>query len=97
MDPTVVEALKKKFIIAYTIAKENCAFLKMEPLCSMEEKHGVKLGEGYRNDQGCAEFVYFIAQDLQKQLTKALTTVNFLVYKLIHQQMPVSYYYCVIV
>jgi len=77
MDPTVVEALKKKFEIAYTIAKENFAFLKMEPLCSIEEKHGVKLGEGYRNDQACVEFVHFIAQDLQNQLIKALTTANF--------------------
>ena len=77
MDPTVVETLKKKFEIAYTIAKENLAFLKMEPLCSIEERHGVKLGEGYKNDQACAEFVHFIALDLLKQLTKALTAVKF--------------------
>ena len=45
MDPTVLETLKKKSEIAYTIAKENLAFLKMEPLCSIEEKHGVNLGQ----------------------------------------------------
>ena len=32
------------------IAKEKFAFTKMQPLCDLEEKHGVDLGTGYRND-----------------------------------------------
>ena len=46
-----------KFEIAYVICKENMAFMKMAPLCALEERHGVDLGSGYKNDQACAEFV----------------------------------------
>ncbi len=32
------------------IAKEKLAFTKMKPICELEERHGVDLGVGYKND-----------------------------------------------
>ncbi len=58
--------------VAYLMAKEGIAFNKMKPLCKLEERHGVDLGETYRNDQACATFVDYIAQDLREQLGEAL-------------------------
>ena len=77
MDPTTREQTKRKFDIAYTIAKETLAFTKMKSLCDLEERHGVDLGQGYKNDRSCALFVEFIARDLKEQLLKALSRSKF--------------------
>ena len=77
MDTTTREQPKRKFDIAYTIAREMLAFTKMKTLCELEERHGVDLGQGYKNDRGCATFVEFIARDLQEQLMKALSRSKF--------------------
>ena len=49
--------MKRKFDIAYMIAKENMSFTKMKAVCALEERHGADLGEGYKNDRGCSVFV----------------------------------------
>ena len=69
--------VKRKFDIAYLIAKENLAFSKMKPLCELEERHGVDLGQGYKNDQACATFVDYIAKEQQEILVRALTSAKF--------------------
>ena len=45
----------------------------MASLCELEEKHRVGLGTGYKNDQACANFVHYIAEDQKLQL---VTTLN---------------------
>jgi len=69
--------LKMQFETAYMIAKEGLAFTKMKPLCYLQEKYGVDLGITYRNDQACASFVGYIAQDLKMQLYNALHEAKF--------------------
>ena len=68
--------LRKKFDIAYFIAKEKLAFSKMKPLCELEERHGADLGEKYKTNIRCAEFVAAIGQKLKKDLADALTTAT---------------------
>lgn len=51
MDESVEKQTKKKFVVAYMIAKEGMAFTKMNSLCQLQERHGVRLGECYKNDQ----------------------------------------------
>jgi len=63
LDARSEQRLKRKFEIAYLLCKQNLAFLKMAPICELEEKHGVDLGSGYKNDQTCATFVEYIAQE----------------------------------
>ncbi len=59
------------------IAKEKLAFTKMKPICELEERHGVSLGAGYKNDHACATFVQFIAQEQQEVLLDALSKTKF--------------------
>ena len=68
---------KRKFKVSYMIAKEKIACTKMQPLCDLEEKHGVDLGPGYRNDHACATFIEYIARDFQQQLVAALNQCKF--------------------
>ena len=49
----------------------------MKSLCQLEERHGVELGECYKNDHASATFVDFIAKDLRGQLSEVLKKVKF--------------------
>ena len=53
LDPNTASKLKRKFEVAYLICKGGLAFTKMSALCELEEKHGVDLGAGYKNNQAC--------------------------------------------
>ena len=77
MDARTAETVKKKFEISYFLCKENLPFIKMAPLCQLEEKHEVKLGTGYKNDQACANFVQYIAEDQKQQLASTLSKAIF--------------------
>ena len=77
MDETTQARMKRKFDIAYMIAKENMSFTKMKAVCALEERHGADLGEGYKNDRGCSVFVEFIARDQQERLVAELTRSKF--------------------
>ena len=57
MDEITQVQMKRKFDIAYMTAKENMSFTKMRAMCALEERHGVDLGEGYKNDCACSVFV----------------------------------------
>ena len=77
MDESSQVTLKRKFDIAYFIAKEKLSFTKMKPLCDLQERHGVDLGARYKNDDACATFVSYIAKEQQHNLLETLSEVNF--------------------
>ena len=77
MDERSKQRTKRKFEVSYMIAKEKFVLTKMQPLCNLEEKHGVDLGPGYRNDHACATFIEYIARDFQQQLVAALNQCKF--------------------
>ena len=77
MDERSKQGTKRKFEVSYMIAKEKFALTKMQPLCNLEEKHGVDLGPGYRNDHACTTFIEYIARDFQQQLVAALNQCKF--------------------
>ena len=56
LDGDTVLKVKREFDIAYLIAEHNLAFTKMGPLCELEERHGVDLGQGCKSEQACATF-----------------------------------------
>ena len=56
-----MDTTKRKFDIAYFVAKEHLAFAKMGPLCELQERHGIDIGTGYKNQKSCATFIDFIA------------------------------------
>ena len=59
------------------IVKENMAFAKMKSICELQERHGVMLGTGYKNDKACATFVEFTAKEQQELLVSALSRSKF--------------------
>ena len=77
LDDTATAVMKCKFDIAYVIAKQNMAFAKMGSLCELEERHGVDLGKGYKNELACAEFIHYIAQEQLQGLVGALSKAKF--------------------
>ena len=68
LDNVAERQLKRKFEIAYFLCKQNLPFTKMAPLCAFEEKHGVDLGSGYKNDKAYATFVEYIAKQQRATL-----------------------------
>ena len=62
--------MKRKFNVAYMIAKENLPFTKVKAVCELE-RHGTELGQGYKNNHARAIFIEFIAREQQKQLMAA--------------------------
>ena len=77
MDQQVQKTMIMKFDVAYWMAKEGIAFAKMKSLCQLQERHGVNLGDCYKNDQACATFVDFIAEGLRSQLLQDLQKAKF--------------------
>ena len=71
------ERMKRKFDVAFTIAKNNMPMTKMKAITDLEERHGVDLGEGYKNNQACAVFIQYIAQDQKQILLDALSKAKF--------------------
>ena len=56
-------SIKHKFDIAFFISHENVAFANMGLLCELEERDGVDLGQGYKNDKACASFVDYTGRE----------------------------------
>ena len=77
MDKVALERTRKKFDVAYFIAKEGLAFTKMKSICELEERHGVDIGPAYRNDHACSNFVEYIALEEKDRLIKALSKSKF--------------------
>lgn len=77
LDPATFATVSKKFEVAYFIAKENLALVKMKSLCELIERQGSSVGVGYRNDKACATFVHYIAEDQKLQLLGKLSKVKF--------------------
>ena len=49
----------------------------MSAFCQLEEKHGVDLEVGYKNNQACATFVDYIAEAQREVLLSMLAKANF--------------------
>ncbi len=78
MDGSLQQTVKRKFEVAFMIAKENMSFTKMKPICELEERHGVDLGQGYKNNRACATFVDYTALEQRQGLVAALSQAKFL-------------------
>ena len=77
MDPDRERKVKRKFEIAYMLCKEGLAFTKMGAVFELEEKHGVDLGVGYKNNQACATFVENIAMSMREGLADVLSKAKY--------------------
>lgn len=70
MDAGTQLMVKRKFDIVFVIAKEPLPFTKMKPLCELQERRGVDLGQGYK-------LVEYIALEPRQALVEALSLAKF--------------------
>lgn len=68
---------KKKFEVAYFIAKEELSLSLYPKIIQLQEKHGVIFGQAYKNENTCGTFIDYIALSLAKDLKKKLNSRNF--------------------
>ena len=79
MQAADLQKTKKKFDIAYLIAKEELPMRKYAAIIDLEKKHGVDLGTIYCNEMQAATFITNIGEEFGSQLKqKLMSNVNFL-------------------
>ena len=77
MDSAVRERVKKKFEISFVLAKEDLPFTKYPAIHALEEKHGVDLGQTYKNRDSARNFVHYIAEGQRRELHSSLSSCRF--------------------
>ena len=78
LNKEVASKLEKPFDIAYFVAKLEMSFTTYPHLCLLEEKHAVDLGQSYRNDKACKEFVVAISDQFKNEIGEQLQRAQFL-------------------
>ena len=78
MQAADLQKTKKKFDIAYLIAKEELPMTKYAAIIDLEKKHGVDLGTTYCNEMQAATFITNTGEEFGSQLKQKLSNVNFL-------------------
>ena len=71
------ELTKKKFEVAYFIAKEELQLSLFPKLLNLWERHGVELGTAYWNHNYAGKIIDYISEELANDLKVALTNANF--------------------
>ena len=78
LNKEVASKLEKLFNIAYFVAKMEMPFTTYPHLCLLEEKHAVDLGQTYRNDKACKEFIVAISDQFKNETGEQLQRAQFL-------------------
>jgi len=60
LDATTCERLRRKFELAFIMAKEGLPFTKYPPLHQLEVRHEVDLGISYATDVAVKTFTHYI-------------------------------------
>ena len=64
-------------ILRTLLPKKTWHLCQDGPLCQLEERHGVDLGQGYKNELVCATFIDYIAQEQHQGLAASLSRARF--------------------
>ena len=78
LNKEVALKLEKLFDIAYFVAKMEMPFTTYPHLCLLEEKHAVELGQTYRNDKACKDFIVAISDQFKNEIGEQLQRAQFL-------------------
>jgi hypothetical protein len=71
------EQMKKKFELAYFVAKKELPFTMYEELVTLEKHHGVDIGDAYINRIECTEFIDYHGEYLANKLANDLKEAKF--------------------
>ena len=78
MNKEVASKFEKLFDIAFFVAKMEMLFTTYPHLCLLEEKHAVELGQTYRNDKACKDFIFAISDQFKNEIGGQLQRAHFL-------------------
>lgn len=78
MDKNNLAGAKRKFEVAYFVAKQLLPITKYEQFLKLERMHGVDIAPAYLTDQYCGIFIHFCGNEIKKQLTSDLSKAKFL-------------------
>lgn len=77
MEKTDFERTKKKFEVAYFVAKHNMPLSSYADILDLEEKHKVDVKGAYKNDKACGTFIEYMGDDLKRNLNVDLANAKF--------------------
>jgi len=77
MDKSTLEKMERKFDICYLLVKEGMAFKKYSALYSLEERHGVELGNAYKTKDSARVFTNYIAQHQRNSFMATFSKAHF--------------------
>ena len=63
--------------MCYFLAKEGLSFEKYNPLCELESRHQVEIGNAYRTAPAARQFTHYIALAQRKQFLQDLSSKKF--------------------
>ena len=78
MNRAAFDKLDKLFRNAYAIAKNNRPFSDYVWMATLDERKGLFLGETYRNEKACKEFIHSIANMEKDKVTAEMKDVKFI-------------------
>ncbi len=78
MNRAVFDKLDKLFRNAHAIAKNNRPFSDYVWMATLDERKGLFLGETYRNEKACKEFIHSIANMEKDKVTAEMKDVKFI-------------------
>ena len=77
MNKSIMEKLSILMRNAHAIGKKSRPFSDFSWITQLDEKKGVNVGQTYRNDKSCREFLRAIAAVERKKITQQLQSANF--------------------
>ena len=77
MDERDLELTKRKFQVAYFVAKHQLSMTKYAEILKLEEIHSVEIGEAYRTGRYCGTFIDYCSDDIKSLLNSDLCDANF--------------------
>ena len=78
LNEEAVSKLEKLFDVAYFVAKLEMPFTMYPQLCQLEQKHGIELGQTYRTDKACKNFIMAISEEIKGELGEQIQKARFL-------------------
>ena len=78
MNQAVFDKLDKLFRNAHAIANNNRPFSDYVWMATLDERKGLFLGETYRNEKACKEFIHSIANMEKDKVTAEMKDVKFI-------------------
>ena len=69
--------LKRKFEVAYVVAKQELPLSSYDAILELEEHHGIEIGAPYRHSNACGSFIDFIGDAMAANLRQQLHDVKF--------------------